>query len=329
MNFIFPVIGLILLPNISESQWISRPVIVKWPDMNEFFNSAYKSKYPFSNNLFETDEELCDTVQKSNIFIIEYEQFFPYENYLPMNTWVYLTTFDQSQLEAENNEYTESMPIEDVFNIIDYEEFNFDKADRKIDLDFNVNTSVCYLSNKKSIYISAGVKKDGITVHFLFARTNETFQITLIAAIGRGEVKKIFPPKMIFEVYGWTIFNDSNNLNWEKRKINSISRVQRIWIGAIIKNHIVEKWSRPRGNFKIKLLYMTKKLTSMILMGQYQNIFPPTQYFRYTVLNNDSGAIEETMILIPNCYSSELEFYYAEGADCSLDKTNYLSITFH
>lgn len=64
-------------------------------------------------------------------------------------------------------------------------------------------------------------------------------------------------------------------------------------------------------------------------MGQYQNIFPPTQYFRYTVLNNDSGAIEETMILIPNCYSSELEFYYAEGADCSLDKTNYLSITFH
>lgn len=157
--------------------------------------------------MFGTDEELCDTVQKSNVFIIEYEQFFPYESYLPEYSWPYLMTFEPSQLKTENNEYTESMPIEDVFNIIDYEEFNFEKTDRKIDLGFVVNTSVCNLSNKKSIYISAGIKKDGITVHFLFARTNETFQITLIAAIGRGQVNEIFPPQMILEVYSWRLLN--------------------------------------------------------------------------------------------------------------------------
>lgn len=83
----------------------------------------------------------------------------------------------------------------------------------------------------------------------------------------------------------------------------------------------------PRGNFKIKLLHMTKNLTSMIMTGQFDGIYPPTQYFRYTVLNNDSGTIEETMLLLPNYYTPQLEFYYAEGA--SFDKNKYLSITFH
>lgn len=101
----------------------------------------------------------------------------------------------------------------------------------------------------------------------------------------------------------------------ERRRIftkrnKCLTSMQRIWLGAAVKDYEVKK-EYGRKNFNMIILYTTPNLVLYSFSGQYDPFFipPQTPYMLYTIKDLDNLAGEEALFIVPN-YTGENSTYF-------------------
>lgn len=160
-------------------------------------------------NLFASDTDLCNAVQKSNFFEVDYNQVYPYDDQPELMKYLEVSR----SYPASYSRYKEPRPIQDILEIVDFDNHFYSEGYTLLGPDSFLRSTVCTLSQNKHIYISDGVRVKGITMQFLLGkdRTSEYYP-KVLAAIGKSVVA---PRPGIFDFYTLSrhIINSNCKLN--------------------------------------------------------------------------------------------------------------------
>lgn len=224
MDFIIRAISLILLNGFSPVKTVT--LILRWPEINTYFHSVINSTYSpatnpnkIRNNLFRSDEELCEAVTKSNFFDINKEEY----------------SIDQSSSSSKFNRRLSNL-ISRALNIEDATENDFTRKDRKVKYDnteIKLLTFPCHILPTKIVYLSHFYIGE-INVYFLFAKMMRSDIPQLLAAIGKDEALTLTITNAPFYYsHTWDLI-DMTERNRIYEKVLKMTPTQCAWLCAIM-----------------------------------------------------------------------------------------------